>query len=92
MHWLANSDSLQKMHSKVRYSNGIMLYPLLDLDNLIHDNVQTQFEQDLWATTTVFSVIQKFPEIRQKDNETVIQYVSRCAVILLELKAKTDVL
>ena len=41
---------------------------------------------------TVSSVIQKLPEIRQKDNETVNQYVSRCAEILLELKAKTDVL
>jgi hypothetical protein len=37
-------------------------------------------------------VIQKLSKIRQKDNETVIQYVSRCAEILLKLKTKTDVL
>jgi hypothetical protein len=35
-------------------------------------------------------VIQKLPEIRQKDNETVIQYTSRCAEIFLELKTKSD--
>ena len=31
------------------------------------------------------------PEIRQKDNETVIQYISRCAEILLEHKTNTDI-
>jgi hypothetical protein len=33
---------------------------------------------------------QKLPEIRQKDNESVIKYVSRCGEILLELNRKTD--
>jgi hypothetical protein len=37
-------------------------------------------------------VIQKWPDIRQKDNESVIQYVSQCTECLLELKTKTDVL
>ena len=36
--------------------------------------------------------MQKLPEINWKDNESVIQYVSRCAEILLELKSKTDIL
>jgi hypothetical protein len=29
---------------------------------------------------------QKLPEIRQKDNETLVQYVKRCAEVLLGLK------
>jgi hypothetical protein len=37
-------------------------------------------------------VIQKLPKRRQKDNETVIQSVSRYAEILLELKTKKYVL
>ena len=59
--------------------------PLVDVDNLEWENVKTQFENDFHATPTVSLVIQKLPEIRQKDNATVIQYTSRCAEILLEL-------
>ena len=54
--------------------------------------VKTQFERDFKASPTISSVISNLTEIRQKDNESVIQYVSRCAEILLELKTKTDVL
>ena len=53
--------------------------------------MKAQFEEDYRATPSISSVIQKMPEIRQKDNETVIQYISRCAEILLELKTKTDI-
>ncbi len=60
--------------------------PLLDIDNLDWEIVCTQFEQDYRAAPTISSVIQKLPEIKQKDNESVNQYVSRCAEILLELK------
>jgi hypothetical protein len=59
--------------------------PLMDVDNLIWNNFITQFKQNFCATPIVSSVIQKLLETRQKDNETVIQYVSRCAEILLEL-------
>jgi uncharacterized protein YqgV (UPF0045/DUF77 family) len=52
---------------------------------------QTHFEQDFTAALTVSSVIQKLPEILQKDNESVIQNVSRCADILLGFRTKTDV-
>jgi hypothetical protein len=38
----------------------------------------------------VLTALQKLPEIRQKDNITVFEYVGRCAEILLELNAKTD--
>jgi hypothetical protein len=62
----------------------------MDVDNLEWENVKTQFENGFRATHTVSSVIQKLPEIRQKDNKTVIQYTSRCAEILLELKTKSD--
>jgi hypothetical protein len=44
------------------------------------------------ATPTVSSVIQKLPELREKDNKSVIQYPSRYAEIPLELKTKTCVL
>jgi hypothetical protein len=66
--------------------------PLMDIDNLMWKNLRTQFKQDFRATTTVSSVIQKFPEIIQKDKLAVIQYVSRHAEMLLELKTSTDVL
>ncbi len=51
------------------------------------ENVKTQFEHDYKVTHTVSLVIQKLP-----DNEIAMQYISRCAEILLELKTKTDVL
>jgi hypothetical protein len=47
--------------------------PLMDVDNLIWENVKTQFESDFRATPTVSTVIQKLPKIRQKDNKTIIQ-------------------
>ena len=59
--------------------------PLMDIDNLDWQVVKARFEIDYKATPTVSSVIQKLPEIRQKDNETVTKYVIRCAEILLEL-------
>ena len=65
--------------------------PLFDIDNLNWIAVKARFERDFKASPTICSVISKLPEIRQKDNKSVIQYVSRCAEILLELKAKTDV-
>ena len=55
--------------------------PLLDIDNLDWTRVKAQFERDFRASPTISSVISKLPEIRQKDNESVIQYVSRCAEI-----------
>ena len=64
---------------------------LFDIDNLNWMVVKARFERDFKASPTICSVISKLPEIRQKDNESVNQYVSRCAEILLELKAKTDV-
>ena len=62
--------------------------PLMDIINLDWQVVKSRFEIDYKASPTVSSVIHKLPEIRQKDNETLNQYVSRCAEILIELKAK----
>ncbi len=53
--------------------------PLLDVNNLDCKIVKNQFEQDFRATPTVSLVIQKLPEIKQKDSELVIQYVNRFA-------------
>jgi hypothetical protein len=64
--------------------------PLLDVD-LNWVDVKTQFEKDFRATPTNSSGIQKLPEIKQKVDESVIQGVSRCTEILLELKTKTNV-
>jgi hypothetical protein len=44
----------------------------MHVDNLIWEIVKTQLEQDFRATPIVSSVIQKFPEIRQKNNESII--------------------
>ncbi len=54
--------------------------------------MKLQFEEDFRATPSSSSVIQKLPEIKQKDDEFVIDYVSRVAEILLDLKANTDVI
>jgi hypothetical protein len=62
--------------------------PLLDIDNLNWDIVKTQFEQDYRAALKISLVIQKLPEIKLKDIESVNQYVSLCTEILLELKLK----
>jgi hypothetical protein len=59
---------------------------LLKEDNLNWDIISPQFEQDYRVAPIISSVIQKLPEINQKDFESVIQYVSRCAKILLEFK------
>jgi hypothetical protein len=53
----------------------------VNVDNLVWENVNTQFEQDYRATPTASSVIQKLQEIRQKENEKGLKYVSRCAKI-----------
>jgi hypothetical protein len=62
----------------------------MDVDNLIWENIRSQLEIGFWVTPTVSSVIQKLQEIRQKYNVTVIQYICRCAEILLEFKTKSD--
>jgi hypothetical protein len=49
---------------------------LRDVDNLNWKNVINQFEQDFRATPTISSLIKKLPEISQKNNASVIQYVS----------------
>ena len=64
------------------------MLPLMELNNLDWGLVKAQFEEDFQASPSSSSVIQKLPEIRQKDDETVIDYVSRVAEILLELKSK----
>ena len=67
------------------------MLPLMELNNLNWDLVKAQFEEDFQASPNSSSVIQKLPEIKQKDDEKVIDYVSRVAEILLDLKAKTDI-
>ena len=72
----------------LKWYNGL---PLMKIDNLNWDLVKAHFEEDFQGTPNSSSVIQKLPEIRQKDDERVIDYVSRVTEILLDLKAKTDI-
>jgi hypothetical protein len=52
--------------------------------------VKAQLEQDYRVALAIYSLFSnsKLPEIKQKDNESVIQYVIRCAKILLEKNPK----
>jgi hypothetical protein len=57
-----NFNTLQK--STQRRSTKMVqcpALPLMDVENLIWENVKTQFEADFCATPTVSSVIQKLP-------------------------------
>ena len=55
------------------------------------DAVKAQFIFNFRAAPTDSTVIQKLPEIRQKDNDTVNQYFSECAKIILELNENPDI-
>ena len=57
-------------------------------DDLTWDIVKAAFQRDFRARPTASTVISKFPEMKQMDNENVNNYFSRCAVILTELKPK----
>jgi hypothetical protein len=50
---------------------------LLDIEYLYWDTTRNQFEKDYRAAPTISSVIQKLPEIKWKDNESVNIYVSQ---------------
>jgi hypothetical protein len=65
--------------------------PLLGIDDLNWVSVKTQFEKNYRAAPTISLVVQKLPEIKQKENKSVNKYLSRCAEILFELKTKTDI-
>ena len=69
----------------LKWSNALPLVEILDTD---WDVVKAQIIIDFRAAPTSSKVIQKLPEIRQKDNEMVNQYTIRCAEILMELKDK----
>ena len=57
-------------------------------DALTWETVKAAFQRDFRARPTVSTVISKFSEMKQMDNENVNNYFSRCAVILTELKPK----
>ena len=69
----------------LKWFNALPLMEMVDTDC---DAVKAQFIIDFRAAPTSSKVIQKLPEIRQKDNEMVNQYTIRCAEILMELKDK----
>jgi hypothetical protein len=64
---------------------------LLDDTALTWDNLKTKFERDFQAAPTTSKVIARLPELRQQDNENVNKYVSRCGIILADLKNKVSI-
>ena len=60
----------------------------LGIDSRVWDNVRTTFETDFRATPSVSSVFQKIPDIKQLENETVIQYFSKALKTMEEFKTK----
>jgi hypothetical protein len=62
---------------------------LLDDTALTWINLKTKFERDFQAAPTTSKVIARLPELRQQDHENVIKYVSRCGIILADLKKKS---
>ena len=64
---------------------------LLDDTALTWDILKTKFERDFQAAPTTSKVIARLPELRQQDNENVNKYVSRCGIILADLKNKVSI-
>jgi hypothetical protein len=64
---------------------------LLDDTALTWDNLKAKFERDFQAAPTTSKVIARLPELRQQDNENVNKYVSRCGIILADLKNKVSI-
>ena len=64
---------------------------LLDDTELTWANLKIKFERDFQAAPTTSKVIAKLPELRQQDHENVNKYVSRCGIILADLKNKVNI-
>jgi hypothetical protein len=60
----------------------------LGIDSKVWDNVKNSFETDFRAAPSVTSVVHKIPDIKQQENETVIQYFSKALKTMEEFKAK----
>ena len=58
---------------------------------LTWDILKAKFERDFQAAPSTSKVIAKLPELRQQDHENVNKYVSRCGVILADLKNKVNI-
>ncbi len=64
---------------------------LLDDTPVTWNNLRTKFERDFQAAPTTSKVIARLPELRQQDHENVNKYVSRCGIILADLKNKVNI-
>ena len=64
---------------------------LLDDTAMTWAILKAKFERDFQAAPSTSKVIAKLPELRQQDHENVNKYVSRCGVILADLKNKVNI-
>ena len=64
---------------------------VFDDTELTWELLKTKFERDFQAAPATSKVIGKLTEIRQQDHENVNKYLSRCGVILADLKEKVSV-
>ena len=62
----------------------------LGIDNTNWDNVKTAFENDYRVKTSTTSMVQKIPEIKQAQDETVVQYFSKALKIMNDLKSEIN--
>ena len=60
----------------------------LGIGTEIWDNVKTAFKTDFRAASSVTSVVHKIPDIKQMENETVIQYFLKALKTMEEFKTK----
>ena len=60
----------------------------LGINTAVWDNVKTAFKTDFRVAPSFSSVVHKIPDIKQLENETVIQYFSKALKTMEEFKAK----
>ena len=60
------------------------------MDTAVWNNIKTRFELDFKAALTNSSVVFKIADIKQQDNESVLDYFSKGMDPINDLKSKID--
>ena len=60
------------------------------VDITVWANIKEQFEKDYHAAPSTSSIVHKIPDIKQGDNETVVQYFNKALKTVNELKSKIN--
>ena len=79
------------MHLEVIWCLGEMRSHYWNDTALAWDILKAKFEIDFQAAPTTSKLITKLPEWRQQDHKNVNKYVSRCSIILADLKNKVSI-